>query len=186
MRKFYFRLLLILVGFVALTSVNALPAGAHTISPLSKQHALSTTVNSGTQCSRLLVHLNGSNPATKTCLDKKDSKGRSIPNTYVSQCTSETVIIYADSNYSGWTICFYGEGFANMTDYCGPAPEGCFWNWNDQASSYKTGCYVTYFYADINTQGTNFYKIDHRQGNFSDTNIGNDALSSVDLVSYVC
>ena len=181
LRNFYVRSFLIIVGLAVLLSISALPVGAHIFA-----HA---NAPSGPRilCGHLVVHLNGHNPATTKCSDKKDSHGRVIPNLYVSDCSAKTLIIYADSNQSGWTICFYGSGWTNMTEYCGPAPEGCFWNWNDNASSFRTGCsYANNFFADTNGEGTEQSAGSYQSGNFNGHPLYNDSLSSVYVGGEPC
>ncbi|GCE31153.1 hypothetical protein KDA_66370 [Dictyobacter alpinus] len=73
-----------------------------------------------------------------------------------------------------------------MTDYYGPAPY-YWWNWNDQGSSYVTGCTNGVFYTDTNQKG-------HSQGfagnqaqylDGQGLRLPNDSLSSI-RISYGC
>jgi hypothetical protein len=100
-------------------------------------------------CTVLLVELHGSQPPTSTCEqtvqpDNIDTTG----------CGDSALKLYADHNFTGWTLCFIGQGFANLDDYCGPAPVGCLWHWNDQTSSFSSGCSSGTFYTDKNGNGT--------------------------------
>lgn len=73
-----------------------------------------------------------------------------------------------------------------MGSYCGPAPWGCSWNWNDKASSYQPGCSPGTFYKDIGQEGQyqNFLARGYRE-NFDGQagRLPNDSLSSVYLAS---
>ncbi|WP_220198300.1 hypothetical protein [Ktedonospora formicarum] len=142
-------------------------------SALAHTHANKTASNSSqNKCAHLLVHLNGSKPATFTCLDH--TLNGVIPNTSVTgNCGSAQVILYDD--YSDvWapahSVCFTGKGFINLTDIPGDCSNilysTCGQSWNDRATEYKLqGCatnggsstdgnYPGYFASD--TQGNGF------------------------------
>lgn len=157
-----------------------------TFAPLGIAQAAPKTSSSNPQqsCSVLQVELHGSQPATSTCLQSgktASTSGTVSPNTVVTGCSSHALELYSDPDYSGYTICFIGSGFVNMTDYCGPLPVGCLWNWNDAASSFWLGCSPVMFYTDTNGGGGSFYVGAYGKNNFPLGAINNDSLSSLRL-----
>ena len=134
-------------------------------------------------CFVLQVTLHGSQPATSTCVVQGKAQltsGTVQPTTYVTGCSNAALTIYADHNQSGWTICFIGDGFVNMTDYSGPAPFFA-WNWNDNASSFRAGCASGTFYTDTNGNGGQSDFDPHQRGDFPFGNIWDDSLSSIQI-----
>lgn len=104
-----------------------------------------------------------------------------IPKIVVVACDANSLVIWADTGFSGWTICFKGAGSTDMTSYCGPAPFGCTWNWNDNASSFATGCSSVTFYTNIGDSGVAETEGASRRQNFDGVSgrLPNDTLSSV-------
>jgi hypothetical protein len=138
----------------------------------------------GYNCTVLQVQLHGSQPATSTCLSKgkmTQKKGLRQPFVNVTQCSQAALEITADINGNGFTICFIGSGFANMTDYCGPSPFCLSWQWNDKASYFSSGCSGGVFYTDINGNGAAQLFHPYEASNFPFGNIPNDSLSSLQL-----
>ena len=144
-----------------------------------------TSTNQQQNCPVLLVELHGSQPPTKTCKQtgKILNPSQETVRIDVTGCSPNALELYADHDFTGWTICFIGKGFANLGDYCGPAPVGCLWNWNDKASSYWTGCSTGTFYTGQNGSGssTNFGISVER--NFPVGSIPDKQLSSLSLDS---
>jgi hypothetical protein len=176
MQKLAPRLVLVFFVFVSVFFVTVLPVSAHTVSKMSAK-----VVGPQIMCGHLQVYLHGASSATTKCLDRKGG-----PDIAPVPCDDNSLIIWADAYYTGWTICFKGYGATDMTSYCGPAPVGCLWNWNDQASSYAPGCSGGTFYSDIGQEGQqqHFYGHDPKN-NFDGQNgrLPNDTLSSVFLPS---
>ena len=136
-------------------------------------------------CPVLQVELHGSQPPTKTC--KQTGKILNPPKGTVridvTGCGSTGLELYADHKYTGYTICFIGQGFANMDDYCGPLPVGCAWHWSDAASSYSIGCSTGTFYTDKNGNGSFSKFRAYDAGEFPAGNVPDDQLSSLKLDS---
>ncbi|GER90747.1 hypothetical protein KDW_49090 [Dictyobacter vulcani] len=91
------------------------------------------------------------------------------------------MVIWSDANLQGWSICFVGTGFVNMTSFS----VNPFWNWNDQASSYGTGCLDGIFYTNTNGWGQSQPFTMKTTGNFDGYagHLPNDALSSIYITS---
>lgn len=169
MSKLSLKLVVVMFALVASLFIMALPASAHTNTVTAKARTLQTS------CHKLLVQLHGTQSATSTCLDGRDTGKVDCGN-------RNALVIWADANQTGWSICFEGAGFANMTSY----GVGFWWNWNDQASSYAAGCSSGTFYKDINGGGQqqNFNPYPE-QNNFDGQSgrLPNDSLSSLQLNS---
>ena len=172
MLRHFFKWVFPLFALLAVLAIAALPVGAHTGS------VSSITGNSRPTCHSLSVHLNGKAPATVKCLDKQSG-----PFIGKTGCASNTLIIYADAGFSGWSICFSGWGSTDMTSYW----VNPFWNWNDQASSYISSCNSGVFYKDTGQRGQQQSFAKNEQANFDGQNghLPNDSLSSV-FISTAC
>lgn len=182
--------LLSMLAFLATT----LPAGAQTRSTMEVQKiAARESASARVECGHLQVYLHGWQQPGVKCLDvlvqsrlAHLSTSRSIvPEIYTTGCDNNSLVIWADANFTGWTICFKGAGATDMTSYCGPAPVGCLWNWNDQASSYAPGCSAGTFYMNIGEGGEAQGFASHGpRHNFGGPGmLPNDSLSSVKLTS---
>lgn len=127
-----------------------------------------------TPCSFFLVISHGSQPATATCADRNTSTAR--PNSFCSHALD----LYWDANGQGLDLCFTLGGEYNMTDFS----NGSGVSWNDQASSFQTGCTSVTFYKDINRGGPSVTREPHHGiDNFTAGSVPNDSLSSVFLFS---
>ncbi len=142
-------------------------------------------------CQTLEVHLHGDQPATSICLDgmapvpSSKSARQTSPDIKVDNSCSNyfnDLALWWDANYYGPDICFTGSGTANMTDYKWCNVFGCY-SWNDQASSYATGCSPVTFYVNTNRKGSNVTVPPDNAGNFTPGAVPNDSLSSVYLSS---
>jgi hypothetical protein len=91
--------------------------------------------------------------------------------------------LYWNANRSGYKICFIGSGFVNLTNYWSPCGIITCSSWNDQASSFYTGCSPVTFWTNINAEGGNAEALPYTYGNFPDQGVGNDTLSSLELYS---
>jgi hypothetical protein len=97
-------------------------------------------------------------------------------------CYDDDLVLHWDSNLNGYKLCVNGSGVLNLTDV---------WNynlhvsWNDEVSSFWTGCYSDYFYTDINRGGSVAWAPGSPGGFYSGWNnfplggVGNDTLSSI-------
>ncbi len=143
-------------------------------------------------CHHIVVHLNGKNPATTACSNNGKAvnvSGKSHPRTDVVDCGFTALELYTNANEDGDTVCFLGEGFVNLPQYCLPFfSGGCLpgKSWNDQASSYNAGCSSGTFYGDVNGNGPNQRFKPHEIGNFNGgtspngiPSLRNDILSSL-------
>lgn len=158
--------------------------GAATISP--HQAAASTS------CQTIRATLHGLATPSFSCLDGQQRKARTLSvggsGPFVAHqiiedaCYDDDLDLHWDSNLGGTILCINGSGVLNLTDV---------WNynhhtsWNDQVSSFWTGCYSDYFYSDINQGGGiawapgspgGFYS---EWDNFPLGGVANDALSSI-------
>jgi|SRR5579883_2256684 hypothetical protein len=157
--------------------------------PSAKANVLTTNDDPRPKCGHLQIYLNG--PINWVCRDQqvasilqnKNGVNSSIanPGIVAVTCDANSLVIWADTGFSGWTICFKGAGSTDMTSYCGPAPWGCTWNWNDNASSFATGCSPASFYKDIGDSGQREGENSFQRQNFDGQNgrLPNDTLSSV-------
>ncbi|HEU5380727.1 MAG TPA: hypothetical protein VFV38_35335 [Ktedonobacteraceae bacterium] len=135
-------------------------------------------------CHALLVHLNGNLPATTTCLDGSTTGQVSPAISVDGDCSiKKAVWIYWDANWQGACIGFVGEGRANLTDYDSCHSEIECYNWNDQASSFTTGCSGVDFFTDINAEGDWAYSDPYEGHNFPYQGVGNDQLSSIVILN---
>ena len=139
-------------------------------------------------CSHLSVHLNGTQPATKTCLDGQ------ISTTGVSEpdCGSGTnieLILWWDPNYSGANICFSGTGATDLGEYPRPALAPCsnrtlvICSWDDNASSFEMwdSSMVKTIYADKGGNGASFHATVYHD-NLGDTEVYDDNASSISIM----
>lgn len=128
-------------------------------------------------CGHLIVNLHGTAPASSICADGATS-GSVSPNVSVL-CASGALRIYQNGGLGGYSICFAGTGTADMTNYTMPNGN----NWNDRASSARTGSRYVVFWSDTAERGrsdsvalTNYtFAFD------SSSAVGNDALSSINV-----
>jgi hypothetical protein len=107
----------------------------------------------GEGCAVLRVQLNGSQPATHTCLARTpDGPGTepSTPETEgigTSYCWPSSVILFENQYYSGKSICFDGWGTVNLSNYMlriTPWPP-FYWTWDDKVSSFSAGGTVRFY-----------------------------------------
>ena len=196
MNKFTSKLLLVLFA------MSAIVLGSAFDSTIASAHSTTKFTNSGAKpsklCSHQSVHLNGKNAPTVICLDQQ-AKG-THPYISVSGCNTATVTVWWDQSFLGDSICFSGNGFANLTSY---APAwynviGCHCtSWNDQASSFAlSGCVLNgnprannpdfpgYFASDTNGNGQRQYfkwPVSKSWSDFTGQNgiLPNDSLSSI-------
>lgn len=102
-----------------------------------------------------------------------------------------TLQIWQKPNFQGDTICFVGEGYVNLSDYCEQfANSRCVKTWDKQAGSYSTGCSDGFFYTQNDAQGTSQYFEPHKSGRFDQSvsysgwpNLPDKSLSSFYLTS---
>jgi hypothetical protein len=135
-----------------------------------------------TSCQNLEVHLYGTLPAKTTCL-VASTAGGITPDTTIASCsTIDALWLYWNANESGAEICFIGYGWANLTDWASCNAVACY-NWNDQTSSFITGCAPVDFFTDINGGGSQVDAVAFERRNFPLGSVGNDTLSSVHLLS---
>lgn len=174
----------------AVTLAIASPAAAHGIGAPDKHLASTPTPSSPASteshgCQKLYIQLNGSDPATVTCLDLPAGSTGVHPNTGEVSC-GNSLNLFVDAYQSGDEICFGGTGFANLTDYqhchwvwfpAGPRWQ-CF-GWNDDATSWASHSQTGKFYSDINGNGICASFGANGNGNFTWNPIPNDSLSSI-------
>lgn len=162
-------------------------------------------------CHTLRVHLNGHNLADFACADlpgdtgpsatqsdmtlarwahasilpaavaQSAGKARLRGTSYRNSCQTTDIHLYEQSGQTGNSVCIYGVGFINLTD----VPFGLFnySNWNDRASSWTAGGYCSNYWSDIDGGGNGFGDYAYDQGNFSNTPVGDKALSSIDVIA---
>ncbi len=157
-----FSLALVLVAM--LFGVNVMQAEQASAAPLG-----------GTSCYALKVYLHGNNPATVTCVVTQE-QAATAPDTVDKGCGDSNLLqLYENDNYGGARICFFGTGFANLTDYW-------IWvgvrNWNDEMTSFKTGRMTGRFFWDING-GPPTYNYSQGQSNPNIGSTWNDEVSSI-------
>ncbi len=143
--------------------------------------------NATSSCSHLSVHLNGTQPATQTCLDGQ------ISTTGVSEpdcgTTGIELILWWDPNYSGANICFSGTGSTDLGEYPRPALAPCSNNtvvicsWDKNASSFEMldSSTTKTIYAGIGGNGAQFQATVYRD-NLANTPVGNDNASSISIM----
>lgn len=152
-------------------------------------------------CLHQVVHLKGSNPPSITCFDNKAvNMVNHKPDIGTVGCNGANVTLWWDASFNGPTICFSGDGFANLTNYAPPwyeyAPCHCL-SWNHQASGFALfGCtligtnsqsdpnYPGYFATDTNGNGQRQYfkwNVSKSWSDFTglDGILPNDSLSSI-------
>lgn len=183
-----------LIFFAQSSFTYAQASSSHDLAQVSleKIHAKS--------CAHQSVKLNGNEPPIVSCLDNI-SKNMS-PNIGLANCGqgSPNVTLWFDpSFFPGDTICFTGNGFANLTDYYPSFGRWllCNCTWNDQASSFALyGCtlsgtaqsgnpdYPGYFAIDVNGGGQKQYfkwNVSKSMSDFTGQNgiLPDNSLSSV-------
>jgi hypothetical protein len=147
-------------------------------------------------CVHLRVYLNGKAPANTKCMDAQVSqltkRGGTHPNIGTVVCNGADVTLWRDLSFNGPSICFSGNGFANLTNYS----LNFFSSWNDQASSFALfNCtldgtfrqsdvnYPGYFAVDINGGGQKQYFQWNISKSWSDFNGRNGILPDNSLSS---
>lgn len=155
------------------------------LSSFSTSAFASTDPGNGTSsCPHLYIHLNGTQPATRICLDSQGISAR-------SDCAAADIelILWWDAGYKYNNICFSGIGSTDLGSYPKPALVLCSdhtgifcTSWNDNASSYDMSgtSTVKSIYTDIAGNGV-VYSGTTEHGNFGDTPVGNDNASSITI-----
>jgi hypothetical protein len=136
--------------------------------------------NATSGCSHLSVHLNGTQPATQTCLDGQISpNGVSEPD---CGATGIELILWWNANYSGPNICFSGTGSTELDSYPAPALTCLCTSWDKQASSFemRDSSTVKTIYTDKGENGASFHATVY-QGNLANTPVGDDNASSISI-----
>jgi len=188
-----------LVGTLAVPSLfNTAAMAAHTAR--HSHRGLPPLGNNGQGCYVLRVQLRGDAAAIGTCLvtdaqhaqatlhsqgrvgllDQPQSGESSRPATYVAApCASTDLHIFENSDYgaTGATICFYDTGFVNLTDFY----RDPFNRWNDCATTWRANKWYGRFYSDTNGNGDNFTYHQFGSGDFGNTVVRNDRLSSLTI-----
>jgi hypothetical protein len=140
-------------------------------------------------CRTTEVTLHGGAAPTVSCLDGQKGTVRTLPvggrgplthlDSYLAGCDDDALLLFWDSNLGGTELCIKGYGYLNLNrDFNGL-------NWNDQTSSYWTGCYDDYFYVDVNQGGGIGWAPGSPDGdnspwgNFPLGGVGNNQLSSL-------
>lgn len=139
-------------------------------------------------CSHLHVHLNGKQPATKTCLDNQAST------TSISEpdcgIPNPELTLWWDAKRGGANVCFSGEGSTDLVAYPRPALGLCHngavinCTWDKNASSYEMWGANTFktIYTGIAGNGTP-YADKSSEGDLSNTPVGEDNASSISIES---
>lgn len=180
MKQVGIRLLSVVLGVVVALFVLVFPASAQTQSFTNAPYLGVKVVGTAmTPCQSLVVQLHGIQPATTTCLDGRTGPDIGVDNPCHFGADLE---IWWNANEGDPEICFRGAGSTNMTNYCAQFGSNCV-NWNDQASSYYTGCSPATFYVNIDDGGSNVTEPAYHAGNFTPGAVPNDSLSSVKLSS---
>lgn len=163
----------LMAGLVLLLGM---PTFAHSVLFLSTSNSVHLSSKSEQKpCRIVLVHLNGNNPSSQTCIDSSTEKTN--PNLSNGDC-GNTTNLFVDAYQQGAEICFSGTGFANLTDYSWCDFFFCY-SWNDTATSFATHTQPATFYIDINGGGLDASYGSNRLGNFTSNPMPNDAVSSV-------
>ncbi len=127
--------------------------------------------SSMTPCMSLLVELHGPQPTTYQCQDGLFK---------TPGCSRESLHLWrGDAKALGAVICFRYAGQGNMSDFEAYI-HGQWVSWDNQASSFLTGCSSVTFYKDPNILGTNvsrepYHGIDY----FGPGAVPNNDLSSI-------
>jgi hypothetical protein len=154
------------VAFIISAVLDSTIASAH-----SQTSSINMQAQHRIQCAHQAVHLNGDKPATVTCLDRV-TKGI-FPKTGLSGCNDAVVQIWWDTSLNWTSLCFSGNGFANLTDFAPAWYDAALCHctsWNDQASGFALyGCTLSgtarqndpdfpgYFASDTNGNGQRQY-----------------------------
>jgi hypothetical protein len=181
------------LALVIALCATVLPSAAHGLSSPAIAHPtqLNTTRTlvpiQGPSCRTVRVHLRGNQPPIATCAERPHSTiNASGPLTWEDLfCDGTDVHLYTDASYAGYLICFYGNGFVNMTDFTYVDWFGIERSWNDTVTSWKAKSWFGRFYSDINGAGA--YKLYFnalQQGNFINDTLPNDTLSSMCLDGF--
>ena len=153
------------------------------ITPNTHVSAQGTPSPTKNYCVVQMVHLNGKNPPTTTCLRQSVPPGQVIL-AAGSDCSSSTLTLGGADLYGDLELCFLGTGFVNLTDYVWRVPlvGG---TWDNRAQWYSTGCNSGTFYADINGSGTLQKFGTGEEANFDGQNgrLSNLTLSSFQITS---
>jgi hypothetical protein len=156
------------------------------LSSLSTSTFAIPTRNTASDCLHLYIHLNGKEPATKTCLDGQiGPTGISEPD-----CGSRNIelILWWNAGYSGPNICFSGTGGTDLGSYPRPALALCsnhtliICSWDNNASSFEMlgSSTVKTIYAGIGGNGALVNgTVNHT--NLANTPVGNDNASSISI-----
>ncbi len=163
-----------------------LTLGVFSFVPAAHAASVAPATATSSPCQSLLVHLNGTQPATATCLVKSGT-GQVNPAISERSCTAsnvKAVWIYESINKGGACIGFIGSGWTNMSnwEWCDPSGIFCI-NWNDEASSFYTGCSPVYFFVDANGKGRQAHASAYVFSNFPYGGVGNDQLSSIHITT---
>lgn len=180
------RRLLVFLGLAALLTLLAGTAlVAHAVVSLNKaaaSHACQTTQ----------VTLHGTAAPSFSCLDGQKRRVRTLPGrgsgplaahvVFSDACYDDDLDLHWDSNLGGDILCLNGSGVLNLTNVWS---YNYFTSWNDQVSSFWTGCYDDYFYTNINQEGGVAWApggpggLDTEWHNFPYGGVPNDTLSSL-------
>lgn len=149
-QRYVFRFLRSAVFVAAAVLGLALTAGVSADTPPGgRPNGGAAPVPPAGDCAVLRVELNGTQPATKTCLITEQQALRLPTTTY---CISSDFQIFQDTHYGGRKLCFYGSGFVRLNEYplysYLPYP-----TWDDKISSFKTGQFYVDFYEHNHASG---------------------------------
>ena len=163
------------------------------------------------ECAYQMVHLNGTAPATVTCVQKRlETFQRQQNGAYVLQSSTlltqlgpqssgtefgciwpSEMCVYQNASYGGYVMGVDGTGLLNFTDYTMAYKIACFTpsqcyqvpvTWNDQISSFKSYQNQGYFCWDIDAGSCN-YGFSRNQNTSYVGNTWNDNITSVVIAS---
>jgi hypothetical protein len=130
---------LLVAGAVSL----AIAAGASADTSPGRGPGGPTATPPANDCAVLRVQLNGTQPATQTCLATAQP-GQGTGRVGSGGCFTGDFELYSDSGFGGKRLCLWGYGTANLRDY----DFGWWRSWEDKTSSFKSGYYCGYLYHD--------------------------------------
>lgn len=173
--------------FLGLAALLTLLAGVALIDPIAVSPHAPTASHA---CQTRQVTLHGNKPPTLRCLDGQKLTARTLTvgsgplahQITLGYCPDDALVIFWNANRYLPELCALGSGVLNLTDvYNGSV------SWNDQASSFWTGCYNDFFYVNTNrdTSAGTAYASGSYDGEYSPSanfpyqNVLNDSLSSV-------